>query len=117
MFLRTAPTFLLWSAAALFLARFELHTDDTGVEVALLLLFTFSLAFWRPRHPAWIASLALAIPAAELLAGLSRPHAPKLPTLAGVAALTAALGLAGAFSGSLLRKSLFPSLTNSRPSP
>jgi hypothetical protein len=95
-------------AAGLFLASFELHTDDTGVEVGLILLLTFVLGCWHPRH-AWQWGLLVGpwAPAADLWAlrfGGARhglDHAGGLLLLTGV---VIALGMAGSYAGALLRK-------------
>jgi hypothetical protein len=97
-------------AAGLFLASFELHTDDTGVEVFLILLFTFVLGCWHPLH-AWQWALLVGpwAPAADLWQvqfGTVKPdlsHAGGLPLLTAV---VLALGLAGSYAGALLRKGL-----------
>ena len=84
--------------AALFLARFELHSDDTGVEVAFVLLFTFALGFWQPRY-AWLFSfIGLGIPLAELgWGGLSIKKA------ALISLFVMAVSIAGTVSGVLAR--------------
>ena len=89
-------------AAAIFLGRVELHSDDTGVEVGLLLLFTFVLGCWQPRR-AWLLSLiGLSAPIAELIWGpaVSQPLKHHLP----LAVVVLLLGLAGSFSGAFARR-------------
>lgn len=96
---------LFWLAAVPFLMSFELHTDDTGVEVMFLLAITFGLGCLHPRH-AWMWALLVgpSIPAADLLFGTPHPglnHRGDLAILCGVVAV---LGLAGSYAGVLLRK-------------
>ena len=91
-------------AAGVFLGRYELHTDDAGVEVFFILLFTFVLGCWHPRH-AWQWAL---------LAGPCAPAADWLfkPQSAGLIPLTAvviAIGLVGSYAGALLRRGVSPS--------
>jgi hypothetical protein len=98
--------FVLGLAAAVFLGRFELNSDDVGVEVFFILLFTFILGCWYPKR-AWLVSLlGLSIPLAELIWGQPRPtlnHASGLAMLAGFVAL---IGIVGSYSGVLMRKFL-----------
>jgi hypothetical protein len=100
--------YLFCLAVGLFLAYFELHTDDTGVEVFFILLCTFTLGCWHPRH-AWQWGLLVGpwAPAADLWQlnfGTVKPdlsHAPALPLLACV---IIAIGMVGSYAGALLRK-------------
>jgi hypothetical protein len=93
--------YVLWLPAILFLGRFELHTDDTGVEVFFLLLITFLLGALHPRHAwQWALLVGPAIPLAELLFGQTHSG------LALLLAVVIALGLAGSYTGALLRKSI-----------
>ena len=86
-------------AAGLFLGHYELHTDDTGVEVAFILVFSFALGFWQPRR-AWLFSLlGLCIPCAQLGWG----HA-TFKTAVPIALIVTALSTLGAFSGSAARR-------------
>ena len=73
-------------AAGLFLARYDLNTDDTGIEVGLLLIASALLAVLAPKRW-WLVALCvgLPIPIAELVIG----HAAVPP--AGVAALGVAI--------------------------
>ena len=110
MKISTIAAYLFCLAVGLFLARFELHTDDTGVEVFLILLFTFVLGCSKPRH-AWQWALLVGpwAPAADLWQlnfGTAKPdlsHTGGLLLLTGV---VIALGLAGSYAGALLRKGL-----------
>ena len=90
-------------AAGAFLGHFELHTDDTGVEVFLLLLATFLLGCLRPaRAWQWSLLVGLWIPGAELLFGKS----PVNASTGSVAAFVLAVGLAGSYLGVIARKAL-----------
>ena len=93
-----------FTAAAL-LARYDLHTDDTGVEVFLILAVTFLLGCLRPRH-AWHWALLVGpwIPAAELLFGRRSPAGINVPGLAALAAFVIVLGLAGSYAGAFARR-------------
>ncbi|MEO7145200.1 MAG: hypothetical protein ABI165_17020, partial [Bryobacteraceae bacterium] len=95
---------LFCAAAMAFLARFELHTDDTGVEVFFIFAGTFILGCLHPRR-AWLWCLvAWSVPAAELLWGPSSPELNNIAAILKVAAFVTAVGLAGSYSGVLLRK-------------
>ena len=97
--------YLLWLPAVLFLGYFELHTDDTGVEVGLLLLITFLLGALHPRHAwQWALLVGPAIPVAQLIFR----HA-QAGGLALLLLFVVALGLAGSYAGVLIRKSAFSS--------
>ena len=108
MKISSIAAYLFCLAVGLFLASFELHTDDTGVEVFFILLFTFVLGCWHPRH-AWQWALLVGpwAPAADvwqLNFGTAKPdlsHTGGLLLLTGV---VIAMGLAGSYAGALLRK-------------
>ena len=94
--------YVLWLPAILFLGRFELHTDDTGVEVGLLLAITFLLGILQPRHAwQWALMVGPAIPAAEILFGHPQPG-----VLAVLLPVVIALGLAGSYAGAGLRRAI-----------
>jgi hypothetical protein len=93
--------YVFWLPAVIFLARYDLRTDDTGVEVFFLLAITFILGTLHPRHAwQWALLVGPAIPLAEMAFG--HPQAP-----AGMALLLAvliALGMAGSYMGAGLRR-------------
>jgi hypothetical protein len=96
---------LLCVAAMLFMGYFELHTDDTGVEVAALSVCAFLLGCLDPRRAwLWPVLVAASIPGAELLFGKGGLHGglPGVAVFVLIAALIA--GLTGAFA----RRTLFP---------
>ena len=99
-----ATAYLFFLAAMVFLGHFELHTDDAGVVVFFVLVITFVLGCLHPRR-AWLWSLAgLCIPVADLIwkspdSTLSHPAGLLL-----LAAFAIVLGLAGSYSGVLIRK-------------
>ena len=72
--------FLMALVAGALLALYDLRTDDTGIEVGLLLIASVALAALTPRRW-WIIALCvgLPIPVVELASG-------KIPP-AGIAAL------------------------------
>ena len=108
MKISSIAAYLFCLAVGLFLARFELHTDDTGVEVFFILLFTFVLGCWHPRH-AWQWALLVGpwAPAAdvwELNFGTAKPALEHTGGLLLVTGVVIGLGLAGSYAGALLRK-------------
>jgi|SRR5271157_2887322 len=95
--------YVFWLPAVLFLGRFELHTDDTGVEVFFLLLITFVLGCLHPRRAwQWALLVGPAIPLADLAFGHPQPAAGAPLLLAVVVAL----GLAGSYAGAGLRRAI-----------
>jgi len=91
-------------AAAVFLGRFELRSDDAGVEVFFILLAAFILGCWYPKR-AWLWSLVgLSAPLAELIWGHPKPNLNHTTGLALLAGFVAVIGLAGAYSGVFVRK-------------
>jgi hypothetical protein len=101
--------------AAAFLARYELHTDDTGVEVFLILLFTFVLGCWHPRHAwQWALLVGPCAPAADLFQSLFGKEQPVVHSPGGLLTITAVvilIGLGGSYGGALLRKAISSALT------
>jgi hypothetical protein len=83
--MRNAIAVALALAAGLLLATYDLRTDDTGIEVGLLLIIPIALAFTAPRWWWMIASLVGGfIPIFELsVQGL----APSVPVPSGAVAL------------------------------
>lgn len=104
--LMAASAWLFGLLAAIYLGRLELHTDDAGIEVLFILVFTFILGCWYPKR-AWLAPLvALSIPVAELIWGRPRAELNHAAGLAMLAGFVVAVGLAGSFAGVLIRKLL-----------
>jgi hypothetical protein len=100
--------YLFCLAGGLFLASVELHTDDTGVEVFCILLSTFVLGCWHPRH-AWQWALLVGpwAPGADLWQLQFGTVKPDLSHTGGLLLLTGvviALGLAGSYAGAFVRK-------------
>ena len=94
--------YAFWVPAVLFLGRFELHTDDTGVEVGLLLAITFLLGALHPRHAwQWALLVGPCIPAAQLLFGHRESSGLGL-----LLAIVVALGLAGSYAGAGVRRAI-----------
>ena len=96
---------VLCVAAMLFMGYFELHTDDTGVEVGALCICAFLLGCLDPRR-AWLWALLVgaSIPGAELLFGKGKLHGG----LPGVAAFVMAIALVAGLTGAFARKMVFP---------
>ena len=96
---------LLCAAAMVFLGYFELHTDDTGVEVAALGACAFVLGSLDPRRAwLWPSLVGASIPGAELLFGKREIHGG----LAGVAAFVLAVSLIAGLTGAFARRMFFP---------
>lgn len=106
MKLMNIAAYVLWIAAAAFLMRFELHSDDAGVIAFFILLATCLLGSLHPRHAwQWAFLVGPAVPAADLIFGSS--HQPfELPDAGKLFAFVVAIGLVGAYLGVLLRKTL-----------
>ncbi len=84
--------------------RYELHTDDTGIEVGLLLLITAILGFLHSRRAwQWALLVGPCIPLADALFG-QRSGTPGFLLLAAV---TTIIGLAGAYAGAITARVLF----------
>jgi hypothetical protein len=92
-------------AAMLFMGYFELHTDDTGVEVGALCVCAFVLGCLDPRR-AWLWPLLVAasIPGAELLFGKGGLHGG----LPGVAAFVLVVALIAGLTGAGARRMIVP---------
>lgn len=107
-------------ASTVFLARFELHTDDTGVEAGLMLLCALILGAVHPRH-AWVWAL---VPGSAIALATAWNHfygpqqgAPPLSERVLVMAFVTAIGLVGAYSGVGLRRAVSSSGRPSEPRP
>jgi hypothetical protein len=98
----TAPgAYFFCVAAMLFLGRFELHSDDTGVIVFFILAFTFMLGFALPRRALLWALTGLCVPAADILWGST-----KIPGFYWIPVFVTFVGLAGSYAGVAFRKML-----------
>ena len=102
----TIATFVFWLAAVILLGRFELHTDDAGVEVCLILLFTFILGCWHPKRAWGSALLGLSVPMAQLFWSRSAPSASRIAGLGMLAAFVTVAGLIGSYSGVFVRRAV-----------
>lgn len=101
--MQTLAAFAFAIACALFLGRYELHTDDTGVEVAFVLLFTFILGYWQPKR-SWLCLLiGLSIPLAEIGWGTISPK-----KAVEIGAVVMVISIAGSIGGVLARRMLAP---------
>jgi len=99
--MRTLMACMLCVAGAAFLMRFELHTDDTGVEVAMVLALSLLLGAVQPARPwLWGLIVGLSIPLSEVLFGT------RSWSMVPVGAFTLALALAGSYGGALLVRAL-----------
>lgn len=104
MGLNLLSALLFGIAAMIFLGRFELRSDDAGVAVFLILLFTFILGCWLPRYAWMISLLGLSVPFAELVWGRPQPHLNHTTDLALLAGFVLLVGAVGAASGAWVRR-------------
>jgi hypothetical protein len=106
MKLTNIAAYVLWIAAAAFLMRFELHSDDAGVIAFFILLATCLLGSLHPRRAwQWALLVGPAVPAADLIFG--SPHSPfSLSETVKLFVFVVVIGLAGAYLGVLLRKTV-----------
>jgi hypothetical protein len=96
---------LLCAAAMVFMGYFELHTDDTGVEVAALGACAFFLGCWDPRRAwAWALLVAASIPGAEMLFGKGGLRGG----LPGVAVFVLVVAVIAGLMGAFVRGMFFP---------
>ncbi len=104
MKLTDIAAYLLWMAAAAFLMRFELHSDDAGVIALFILLATCLLGSLHPQRAwQWALLVGPAVPAADLIFGSSHPPF-ELSDAAKLLAFVVGIGLVGSYLGVLLRK-------------
>lgn len=89
-----AVVFSVW------LARAEMHTDDTGILVGLIGIGGFVLSLIEPRLP-WMWGLI--VPSGIIVSNAWR-HSTSIGSLFGIAGITIAVGCAGAYAGALLRR-------------
>ena len=102
MKITTLAAYLFCAAAMVFLGRFELHTDDTGVEVFFILAITFVLGCLHPRYAwQWAVLVGLSIPAAHVIVQRSTPGWL-------VAVFVIAVGMAGSYAGVAIRRVIWP---------
>lgn len=95
--MRDALAALLALAAGTLLAVYDRRTDDTGIEVGLLLLASAGIALLAPRRwPLVALCVGLPIPLVEVAFG----HAALPP--AGIVAL--GVTIVGALAGSAVRR-------------
>jgi hypothetical protein len=98
----SAACYLFCAVIIAFLARLELHSDDTGVEVFFILLSTFLLGCWHPvRAWQWALLVGLAVPAADWIGRTPRPGIDF-----AVPAFVIAVGLAGSYAGVFVRRAI-----------
>jgi len=84
---------------AVWLARAEMHTDDTGILVGLIVIGGFVLALFEPRRP-WMWGVI--VPSGIIAANLWR-HVQSVGSVLGIAGVTIAAGCAGAYAGAFVR--------------
>jgi hypothetical protein len=100
----TAVVLAVAFAAGLWLASFDMRTDDTGVEAALVFAIAAALSFVRPRTAIAVALLVGGIiPIAEVMRGSGFPG--------GIAALGFSVvgAVIGGYAGAALRRNTVPS--------
>lgn len=102
---QSVAAYLLCAAADVFLARFELHTDDAGVGALFIVLFTFVLGCLHSRRAwQWALLVGPAVPAADLLFRRNAATIHNLESLGLLAGFVIALGLVGSYAGVFLRR-------------
>jgi len=96
--------------AATFLFQGNLHTDDTGIIVGLILLSAAALAFlFRKAGLVFGSLLGLSIVASEvwnLKFGAPRPHMSKISDFALLFLFVSALSVAGSLAGFGARRAI-----------
>ena len=94
--MKHATAIALALLAGVLLAIYDLRTDDTGIEVGLLLIASLLLALLAPKRW-WLVALCvgLPIPIVELAVGHASLPPPGVAAL-GVAIVGAVLGFASA---------------------
>lgn len=98
-------TALIWAVGTALVVLFELRTDDTGMVAGFIVLTTFALGAWRPRHAwRWALLVGPAAPVADLFRGASGAGTLRSTTLVTLAVI--AFGLLGAYAGALLRRAI-----------
>lgn len=105
------PTFIaaysFCAAADIFLAHFELHTDDAGVVALFIILITFTLGCLHPRRAwHWALLVGPSVPVADFLFGRAPATAHNLANLGVLAGFVVVLGLVGSYSGVFLRRGI-----------
>jgi cell division protein FtsW (lipid II flippase) len=104
--------FALFAVMLLFLGRFELHTDDTGMVVFFVACFAFVLGYLRPALWWLWAMVGLCIPFAHIIVRPGyvavQPHQKPLSPvdMVLIAAFVLAVGSTGSFLGSRLHRAL-----------
>jgi phosphatidylserine synthase len=101
--------YLFCFASTALLARYDLHTDDAGVEAFLILAVTFLLGCLHPRRAwQWALLVGATIPAVELLAAARVPELKKVWDVSLLTGFLIALGLAGSYAGAWVRRLATP---------
>ncbi len=90
--MRDAIAVVLALVVGVFLASYDLRTDDTGIEVGLLLIASVTLAAVAPKRW-WLIALCVGLPIP--IVEIAVAHATILP--GGIAAL--AVAIVGALVG------------------
>ncbi len=106
--LRTTASWLVAAVLCLFLARYDLRTDDTGVELVFLIMAGAILALIDPRRPwRWGLLLGGTIVAAEIynrIFGVPRSSLGGWWGYALVGLVTITAGSIGAFAAAGVRR-------------
>ncbi|HTT61553.1 MAG TPA: hypothetical protein VLX58_05025 [Bryobacteraceae bacterium] len=108
--MRNAAAYLLAAAAAAFLFRAELRTDDSGVLALCVIVAAFLPGWLHPRRAwQWALLTGPAIPAADLyrlIAGAGPPSPPGPGGFALLMGFVIVLGLLGSYAGVLVGKAV-----------
>ena len=107
MRMRLFAALALAAACIAVLIRLDLHSDDTGVLVFLILTTAFLLTAVCPRRPwAWALLLASSLTVAEVYNfyyGAPRPGLQTVLSIAPIGLFITAVSLLGAYAAVLLR--------------
>jgi len=99
-----AAAYVLCAASAVFLARLELHSDDAGVIAFFILACAGVLGFLHPRHAwQWALLVGPSVPIADLIFRAGRAPVNSVAGVGLLLLFVIAVGLAGSYSGALLR--------------
>jgi hypothetical protein len=97
--------YLLCLTAMVMLFRFGSRSEDAGIVVFLIVLVTFALGSLSPRRAwQWALLVGLSVPFAYLLSGFQVAPVGEIPGLLVLTAFLVGLGLAGSYSGTLVRR-------------
>ncbi|HLH07766.1 MAG TPA: hypothetical protein VKW78_11055 [Terriglobales bacterium] len=102
---RDWPYWIVGSMLGAITGYLQVRVKDPTLSAVLLVAFSMFLAYMRPRRPwRWGLLTALCLPAAELLAYLTREHPTRAAIYGSFVGLAPAL--AACFGGSVIRRAV-----------